>query len=135
MATRSALQTIKDYVDDARVLLLDTIAPYRYEDASLVTAMNVTVMEARRLRADLFVYAYGPDHVPFFEQVDDKQLCIEEPFRLGILFGVVGHALMRDQEDVQDARATTYMNDFASILQGSTPITMAGGGTGGGAKR
>jgi hypothetical protein len=43
---------------------------------------------------------------------------LEQPFRLAFVFGLVAHALTRDQEDVQDARATTFMNLFYDILLG-----------------
>lgn len=128
--SKTALDTVQDYIADARVLLQDTIAPYRYDDASLLTSLNVTLLEARRLRADLFVYRHN-GRVPFFETNDAHDVHIEEPFRLGILYGLIGHALTRDQEDVQDARATTFLNDFSAILQGTTPPVVQGGGTGG----
>ena len=38
----TTLDTVEDYITDARTLLLDTIAPYRYDDASLLVALNVT---------------------------------------------------------------------------------------------
>jgi hypothetical protein len=116
----TALDTIDDYIDDGRTLLQDTIAPYRYSDASLVVAMNVTLLEGRRLRADLFVYnkKCGPTGVQWFQAKDGTQLVMEEQFRLAFLHGMVGHALERDQEDIQDARAAAFMSVFTSILVG-----------------
>src|SRR5437879_6025050 len=99
----SALETVGDYVSDARTLLQDTVQPYRYDDPSLLVALNVTLLEARRLRADLFVFHHHSTDA--FTTVDDKEVRIEPPFRLAILYGMVGHALQRDQEDVQDSRA------------------------------
>jgi hypothetical protein len=117
----SALETIDDYVDDARVLLLDTVSPYRYSDASLVVAMNVTLLEARRLRADLFLYnryGSGQKGVQSFQSVDGTKVQMEEPFRLAILHGMIAHALERDQEDIQDARAGVFMGVFNTMLVG-----------------
>src|SRR5882672_10321502 len=116
----SALETIDDYIDDGRVLLQDTIAPYRYDDASLVTSMNVTLLEGRRIRPDLFVYHRWPDgkSVQSFQAKDGTVLEMEEQFRLAFLHGMVAHALERDQEDVQDERATTFMGIFNGILLG-----------------
>ena len=48
----TTLDTVQDYITDARVLLQDLISPYRYDDPSLLTALNVALLEARRLRAD-----------------------------------------------------------------------------------
>src|SRR5579859_6626115 len=40
----TALATITDYINDGRTILQDTIAPYRYTDDTLVTAMNVALL-------------------------------------------------------------------------------------------
>jgi hypothetical protein len=116
----AALDTIDDYISDGRTLLQDTIAPYRYSDASLVVAMNVTLLEGRRLRPDLFVYNKncGPTGVQWFQAKDGTKLVMEEQFRLAFLHGMVGHALERDQEDIQDARAAAFMAIFTTILVG-----------------
>lgn len=117
----SALMTITDYINDGRVLLQDTIAPFRYDDASLITAMNVTLLEGRRVRPDLFVYRKDPERgVQSFQKNDGTELVMEEQFRLAFLHGMCAHALERDQEDIQDQRAATFMNIFNSILLGAT---------------
>jgi len=120
----TALDTIDDYIADGRVLLQDTIQPYRYDDTSLVTAMNVTLLEGRRLRADLFVYQKippGQTGVQSFQAKDGTKLQMEEQFRLAFLHGMVAHALERDQEDIQDRRAATFMEVFSNILLGVRP--------------
>lgn len=116
----TTLETIDDYIEDGRVLLQDTIAPYRYTDASLVTAMNVTLLEGRRIRPDLFVYHRWPDgrQVQSLQGKDGTVVEMEDQFRLAFLHGMVAHALERDQEDVQDERATTFMGIFNGILLG-----------------
>lgn len=128
----SALDTIDDYIADGRVLLQDTIAPYRYDDTSLVTAMNVTLLEGRRIRPDLFVYRKCPPGKPgvqSFQGKDGTKLEMEEPFRLAFLHGMVGHALARDQEDIQDQRSAMFMAIFTGILlgRGSTPAAQPQG--------
>ena len=62
-----------------------------------------------------------------FEAVDDTYVEIEPQFRLGILYWLCGHALARDQEDVQDIRATTFFGLGNAIMVGR-----ARGGIGGG---
>jgi len=129
----STLQTITDYINDSRVLLQDTLIPYRYQDADLVTAMNVTLLEGRRLRPDLFVYhrlVTGQSDVQSLIGNDGTQINIEPQFRLGFLYGMIAHALMRDQEDIQDERAGAYQKMFADTLLGvrPTPISLAQGG-------
>lgn len=127
------LETVSDYISDARTLLQDTIAPYRYDDPSLLVAFNTTILEARRIRADLFVFRYGHDRVPSFNANDNEEFHMEPAFRLAFVFGTVAHALMRDQEDIEDARATTFMSGFNSMLMGSgaqTIISPPGSGKG-----
>lgn len=117
----TALLTITDYIADARTLLQDTIPPYRYQDSELVVAMNVALLEGRRLRPDLFVFSrHASGGVPSFQANDGTNLDIEEPFRLAFLYGMCAHALTRDQEDIQDERAASFMHNFSNILIGMT---------------
>ena len=121
----STLETVGDYIGDARTLLQDVIAPYRYDDPSLLRAFNIMLLDARRVRADLFVYTHFQrgdrvrQYVSFGERVT-----MEEPFRPAMVYGIVGHALARDQEDYQDARATTFFALFYNGMTGlgATPI-------------
>lgn len=113
------LETVSDYLSDARTLLQDTIQPYRYDDPSLLVAFNTTILEARRLRPDLFVFRHGCDNVPSFNANDNEEFHMEPPFRLAFVYGIVAHALMRDQEDIEDSRASTFMEAFNSMLIGS----------------
>lgn len=132
-AGNSTLDTITDYVNECRVLLLDSTAPFRYSDVTLVTSMNVTLLEARRLRADIFIYnkLVNGQQVPSFTAVDGTKLVMEEQFRLAILHGMMGHALQRDQEDIQDERAGAYMKIFNDMLIGVRPSNIASAQTGG----
>ena len=122
-----SLEAVEDYVTDARVLLLDTVIPYRYDDGSLLIGMNSTIAQIRRLRPDLFVYSH--EALPAFTAVDDTVVNIEAPFRLALVYGMVAHALARDQEDVQDARATSFQGLFENILIGTRSPPVVGGGT------
>lgn len=118
----TTLDTVEDYIDDARVLLLDMVAPYRYDDPSLLVALNVTLLEARRLRPDLFMCFAGM-RVPAYSVNDNTAVPIEEQFRLAILHGMVGHALERDQEDVQDARSAAFLLYMANLLIGKKLVS------------
>lgn len=111
------LETVQDYLGDARTLLLDTVPPFRYDDPSLLVSLNVALLDARRLRPDLFVYRWC-ETVPNYETNDSEEVEIEPPFRLAILYGLCAHALSRDQEDIQDARATSFMDTFTAMLVG-----------------
>ena len=122
------LESVSDYVQDARTLLLDRIAPYRYDDISLLVALNIALLDGRRIRPDLFVYKHG-NHVPSYSAVDGQRVPIEAQFRKAFVYGMVAHALARDQEDVQDQRSNLFMNVFNSILVGNGLTPPIGGGT------
>jgi hypothetical protein len=127
------LNTVSNYITDARTLLQDTLGDtYRYSDASLLVALNVTLLEARRLRADLFVFNHKYGGQPqAFQAVDDTLVDIEPQFRLPILHGLVGHALERDQEDYSDDRASSFLAFFYAGLRGrQLPQLQGGGGPG-----
>lgn len=122
----TTLETVTDYITDARTLLQDTIKPYRYADAELLTALNVALLEGRRVRADLFVFCKGGS-VPTFRVNDGTKVPIEDQFRLAFLHGMIGHAIERDQEDVQDERAIWYINVMGNILTGRNIVQAQGG--------
>ncbi len=113
----SALDNVAAYISDARTLLQDTIAPYRYDDASMLVAFNVSLLEVRRVRADLFVFQHH-QHVPSYSEVSTEPVEMEHPFRLALVYGTCAHALARDQEDVQDARSASFMRVFYEMLLG-----------------
>lgn len=122
------LNTVADYMTDARTLLQDKVPEYRYDEPSMLTALNVALLETRRQRADLFVFNLAVrGQAQAFQAVDDTHVVMEAPFRLGLLYRMCGHALARDQEDVQDIRATTFFG-----LANAVFIGQALGGVGGG---
>lgn len=123
------LETVEGYIEDARTLLLDKIAPYRYSDDSLIAALNLSLLEGRRLRPDLFVFRHGGVRVPNYSGISGERVPIEEQFRLGFVYGLCAHALLRDQEDVQDLRSTLFMQTFQNILIGVKVPPMGAAGT------
>ena len=120
------LCTVQELVTDVRRLILDKIAPFRYDDDSIITALNIALLEARRLRPDLFVCRYG-NHVPQFEAVSGDIIPVESQFRLAFEYGVCAHVLLRDEEDVQDQRANTFLERFHDMLVGVRPSPITGG--------
>jgi hypothetical protein len=139
---RAVFLTVADYLTDTRTLLQDTVPPFRYDNASLVTALNLTLFEVRRVRPDIFLPYL--DSTPQFDLPSDPNVAIEgsaqdlytnttdlddsdpyglfvpieEQFRMAISHGIAGHAYMRDQEDIPDARATAFMKFFYKVLTG-----------------
>lgn len=125
-ATDEELLTISDYVEAIRAVLQDVTVPPRYADMDILVGFNMMLLEARRLRADLFVSKWGA-HVPRFSAVDGSEVNMDAQFRLGFVYGAAAYVMTFDAEDVQDARANSFMERFASILTGTRPTPVQGG--------
>lgn len=117
----TVLDVASKLMHHARTLLQDMIPPYRYSDADLVSYMNMAFANARRLRPDLFLN--NPTDIPWFSETDDLTAAvinIDQQYRLALVYFMVGQATLRDEEDVQDARAVAFMNIFTDVM--TTPI-------------
>ena len=111
-----ALDTVQDYIDRARVLLLDQVAPFRYPDVDLVEALNMGILEARRLRPELFRDLFRgalPDYSP---TLLTAAVAIDPICRVAFVYYIVGHAQLRDEENTQDTRAAAFLNKFVAQL-------------------
>jgi len=111
-----ALDTVTDYVSEARVLLQDRVPTYRYADNELISALNLAIMTARRNRPDLFMEVTT---IPFFVVADiasGKAFAMDVQYRVAFLFFMVGFAQLRDEEDTQDSRAVAFISKFTQQL-------------------
>lgn len=117
----SMLATVTDYVREARTLLQDQIEPYRYTDPELLSALNLGITTARRLRPDLFLTVTT---LPYFTAVDTTAFAMDDQYRMPFVYFMVGHAQLRDEEDNQDSRASAFLGKFTAQLIG-TPISGA----------
>lgn len=114
----AALETVQDYVDRARVLLLDQTAPYRYSDSILVEALNMAILEGRRIRPDLFrSFFRATDGMPeYLTSAMGASVSIDQMYRVPFVYYIVGHTQMIDEEDVSDQRAVAMMKMFTQQL-------------------
>jgi len=111
-----ALDTVGQYLEEARRLLQDERVPYRYPDEDLVDALNIGLLEARRLRADLFL--------PLFEVpwIDPASITMATPitmdpmYRPSLVYYIVGRAQLRDDEPTVDQRASALMGRLTAQL-------------------
>ena len=108
-----ALDTVGKITDYVRVLLQDTIEPYRYPTVDLISALNIGLLDARRLRPDLFLYT--PTDVPAYSATSEV-IDIDQQYRMALVYYIVGQAQFRDEEDVQDARAAAFLAKFTQLL-------------------
>lgn len=113
----AALDTVGQYLEEARRLLQDEIIPYRYEDDDLVDALNIGLLEARRLRADLFLPLFD---IPYFDSsgtIDTAATVTIDPmYRQSLIYYIVGRAQLRDDESTTDQRAAAMLTKFTQQL-------------------
>lgn len=111
-----ALDTVQDYIDRARVLLLDEVDPYRYSTLDLVEALNFAFLEARRLRPEL-LKSYFRTSLPDFSANNlTATVPVDPQYRLAFLYYICGHAQLRDDENNQDSRSAAFLNKFVAQL-------------------
>jgi len=108
-----ALDTVGKIVDYSRVLLQDTLEPFRYPTADLINELNAGLLDARRLRPDLFLYTSTdvPSYSATSEIVD-----IDQQYRMALVYFIAGQAQLRDEEDVTDVRAIAFISRFTTML-------------------
>jgi len=107
------LDTVADYVRETRTLLQDNVPPYRYTDLELLSALNMGMLQARKLRADLFL---GVTTVPTYVTVDATAVAMDQQYRTPFIYFMTGHAQLRDEEDTVDSRAAGFIGKFTAQL-------------------
>lgn len=111
----AALETVQDYITAARALLQDTkTGAYRYDDFSFVLALNLSFLEMKRLRPDMFVRekvlpAYTTSALSAAVDLDPA-------YRMAALYYMCGHIQLRDDEATEDQRASIFLNKFTSQM-------------------
>lgn len=108
-----ALDTVQDYVTASRILLQDTVQVYRYPDSDFVLALNEGILDASRLRPDLFM-AYAS--TPSYAAVDGTAVTIDPMYRVAFPYFMAGWIQLRDEEYTQDSRAAAFMSMFTHML-------------------
>jgi len=116
-----ALVTVADFIRYARTLLQDTYdapeAPFRYSDSELVDALNMGLLEARRVRPDLLLGHLNFDIPQYTASNLAATVDIDQMYRSALVYYMAGMAQLRDNEDTPDARATVFLNKFLAQLQ------------------
>lgn len=110
-----ALETVQDYITESRRLLQDRdAAAYRYPDDDLISALNICLLEARRLRPELFLPKFN---VPMFAAADlATPVPMDMMYRNAVVYYIVGRMQLRDDEPTQDQRAAGLLQAFVAKL-------------------
>ena len=103
------LDLVSDYIGQARILMLD-IDEDRYSDAEYIAALNIALLNFRRVRPDLFIFRSVPSYSTTGETVD-----MDEQYRDALLAFMIGYSYLRDQEETEENSAK-YLTLAKSIL-------------------
>lgn len=119
----ATFDTVQDYVTEARTMLQDlvnaggNIGPYRFSDVQLVNYLNIAMLEAYRVRADLFLGSNMKFSVPFFSATTmTAPVPMEMGFRPAFTAYMAGRAQATDEEETSDARAKDLLTTFKGQL-------------------
>jgi hypothetical protein len=110
--------SLGDLLAQIRTLLMDTdvsSGEYRYSSDSIVSNINMGMIEMYRIRPDIFLE--NNFQIPSFNDADLSQpLVIEQQFIPSLVYYAVGMTQLRDDEETQDARASSFLGKFSSML-------------------
>lgn len=113
------MTTFQQVIDDARVLLNDESHAegdtLRYTEAQLLNYAKQAVLEARRIRPDLFLFNLF-SALPDYAATDSVPMPDEYRSCLGDY--VAARAEMRDDEFTVDGRAAAMRQQFKAALLG-----------------
>lgn len=116
-------RTYQHAIDEARVLLQDTLEPYRYPDEVLLTKLNRALQELGRIRPDAFWNEFntttGEIDVPEIEEADlGEDFDPPMQFFSAIVYFITGSAEIIDDEFVSDGRAMMLLSGFKQQVIG-----------------
>jgi len=113
------MATFQQIIDDARVVLNDVITASdvtpRYTEAQLLGYARTALVEARRIRPDLFL-SNMTDPFPTFTAA--STVPISEDYLLPLVDYVISRAELRDDEFAVDGRAGALYQKFKAGLLG-----------------
>ena len=119
--TVGTARTIAMLIAQARTMLQDlqAVPSYRYLDQELIDNINGAMIDARRMRPDLFLSFGLRVPLPVFGIADiaaGTLFPIDESCFVAFVYYVVGRAEMREDTFADNSRAVTLMNKFTSQM-------------------
>ena len=112
------MRTANDAIVETRLILQDTVTPYRYPTGDLIRYLNNGLYALKRLRPDAFLSYYNRDLPQFVDAPEslDTKLPFATIFFEPIVMYMSGFAEMRDDEFTVDQRAGILLHSFAAQL-------------------
>jgi len=111
------MSTIADTITESRRLLQDTVTPYRFDDARLYWAFNVSLKAVFQSRPDLFI---GTSFVvsEYTTANSTDAFPIEEMYMPTLINFIVGYTQLSDDEFTNDGKAVLMLRGFKEQLVG-----------------
>jgi hypothetical protein len=131
-------KTWQNVIDEARVILQDTAAPFRHSNTVLLAKLNRGLQELARLRPDAFWEFFETDDITVpevvtidsdpddepeeFDPEEDGQIGLSADFNLPMMFytplvyWVASSAELVDDEFTNDGRAVLLQNQFKNMV-------------------
>lgn len=106
-----ALTAAQHYIDEARRLIQDEDAPYRYSDESMLDALHLGMLELKRLRPEVF---FGRS-IPSTSTVGST-ITIDESCQTALVYFLAGHIQLNDDEPSQDERGAAFITKFNNMM-------------------
>ena len=110
---------LRNAVDRAREILQDQEEEYRYSDEELISYFNQSLLQARRVRPDLFLRYVGYPTPVYTTNDWNTNLPIAFPYFDALVFYMAGYAELRDDEHTVSERAQGLLGAFTGMMGGS----------------
>lgn len=107
------METVEDYINAVRGLLQDEVAPHRYSEAKIKLGFQFAFDEAYRMRPDMFIRLEVPN---LTTAAGTDPMPVPRGYSMAWVYFATGYCQIQDNEDTQDARASTLMNKFVAQL-------------------
>lgn len=111
-----ALDTVQDYLTRARTILQDEVEPYRYSDVDLVEALNMALMEVRRLRPEAVASSLNTAFPEYSAGSLATAVEMDVQLRSALVYYICGHVHLRDSEVEEGSRAASFLNKFIAQM-------------------
>lgn len=103
------MATYADVIAQARSLLQDLVAPYRYTDTELLVGANDAVKTIRKLRPDTFI---GNFSAPLVDAGLADTFPLGDEYKMVVRDYIVAHGNLRESEDAAASRAEIFIALF-----------------------
>jgi len=109
-------KTVEEIINGARRILQDEVEPYRNPTEDLLSFLNNSLYELKRIRPDAWLGQFGVD-LPEYQNTPAslaETIPINPIFYQGLIYFVSGYAELKDDEYTVDGRAALLIQAFGN---------------------